>query len=227
MEWNENELIWRFDNQETNRISLTNLNTFLNGPVVVMFYLRVGGLGFGSNLAREDVVKWTCSALIIDYVRFYRWVEIKSSSDLSLDETVQDESSVDSCPIIMREIMSDLDENPSDGINLVTTMAVTILPILCILVPLIVWLFVRMKKLKKPKKVENDREYYDDIGHEEVYDKVEYEYNNYDQNIYYQDQNKDNYYSEPVIHKLTDEDEQGYAMIVINNNRNTYLQIDL
>ena len=129
VEWNETDLIWKFDGIQTNRINLTGINTFLNTPVILSIYLRVGGSTFRNGvLTPEDVYDWDCSLLTIDYIRYYQRnnEEEVHSNQIELRERAD----VGFCKNIMDEIRPKSDDLAKSSITLTAKK------------PTIIWLFI-------------------------------------------------------------------------------------
>ena len=179
VEWNETDLIWEFDGIQTNWINLTGINTFLNNPVILLYYLRVGGNPFRNGvLTLEDVIEWDCSLLTIDYIRYYQWTD---EEEVHSNQTEpMDRPSIGFCKNIMDEIRPKRDEPATSSMTLTAIISVISLLLLLALIPLIAWLVIRMNKIRDPvRRVEDIDNYYDDINNMELYEEVN-KVNNYD-----------------------------------------------
>ena len=167
VEWNDSDIVWKFDDIETNRINISERDTFLKNEVILTFYLRVGGSPFRNGaMTFDDVYEWVCSLLILDYVRYYKWVD-----DYQVQTRVEKSNkrkSVDFCPKIMEEIGPRNAEQiypVSTQTNSIAIISVICLILLLVLIPLIFWLVIKMNKMRKPeRKVEDFDNYYDDIN---------------------------------------------------------------
>ena len=243
-EWNETDLIWKFDNQETSHLNVTGLQVFVNEPVTLSFFLSVGGHTFKNNeVTVDDVLEWTCSLFALDYVRYYRWIEdvVLPEAALTLNDTEQDKTSFDFCPIIMNEIrpMKDQPEevptNRKNETRMFPIISIVILVILMSLIPIIAWLVIRMLKVKDSVYLRTDGNVCDGMNQMEVYEQMDlkngvyHEYNDIDQ----VNQRRSNLYfstDEPIIRisKVSSAPERDYVEMVANLPRcgHSYLHVD-
>ena len=224
-EWNETALIWRFDNHIKGQVNVTNVNTFLNDPVTLFFYLRVGGHPFpNAVLPLDDIIEWTCSAFILDYVRYYQWFDDIPDQSIALVNTGEDRKSVGFCPSIMNEIrpMKVVQGSNNKQLTLVIGVSIACLIVLLALIPLIAWLLIRMRKLRDPSRRPVEQDVYDDICEMDVYEKVD----GYDKEGFYHEYTEysdiqnptQNLYSEAIEPQTVDvrENENGYITMVAN-----------
>jgi hypothetical protein len=130
----------------------------------LLIHLGVGG-GDGNNiffpnqiLSLEDVINWKCSLLIIDYVRIYKWkngsqILNSSSNDVSVDKICQEVM-----PLITPKIASN--EKTSTTVVMIVSIISSFL--LLVLIPIIVFLLIRQRNLKRIND-KNNIDNYDDI----------------------------------------------------------------
>ena len=213
LEWNTTRLIWKIDGQQKLEAKLDQIFTKEdNKPFEKKFRLvifqGVGGYApgvkfFPDELTVKDVYHWNCSAMIIDYVRYYH-----ASGDNNTEHgEVQDEEDNSSIKDICQEVMNKTriayneTENdqgkavspqpplplpPIPNSNLAIYLSVSSTLILLLVIPLIFWFVVRMKRQTTRTIQDSVRFKQDDL------------YENYDDYL------TDNYYAEPVISGYTE-----------------------
>ena len=196
VEWNESMVVWKFDQDTRLAINLTEeLDGFYNPftkPFKLVITLGVGGKDFftDTSIDEEVVRKWNCSALILDYIRVYRWVSDGSIVD-GLDFNMTRREDRVSSFHICEEIMSKI--RPSTELSLSVSFSILAIIMLLILISIIVFLFYRQKSLRQNiPGIEHDS-YYDDYQNNDAY------YETVKDNEYedpYQS-NKDNDYIDP------------------------------
>lgn len=146
-----------------------NSNPFIK-PFKLAISLGVGGRFFsGPNstaLSEQDVKSWNCSALILDYVRIWRWVptsgpDINYSNNRTQPEstllTSSDKSEI--CKHIMSAIRF-LDNDQSSGNSIAITVASVTVVTMVLLVVTALNIVVYYRKAKKTNK----SGMYDDSG---------------------------------------------------------------
>ena len=225
-------LIWKFDGIQTNWLNLTGVNTFLNQPVILIYYLRVGGNPFRNGvLTFDDVYDWDCSLLTLDYIRYYQWTdeeEVHSNQTEPIER-----SSVDFCKNVMDEIRPKRDVPATSNVNLTAIISVISLLLLLTLIPSITWLVIRMKKIRDPVRKGKDTDnYYDDINNNmEMFEEVN-KVDNYDYADYQMNYSKNkNYYIkiEPDAVSVISQNDQDNDYITMKTEQvkkpHQYLQI--
>ncbi len=181
IEWNETEIKWFFD--DINRLTI-NINRTLSSSYSrvgepfdkrfrLLIHLGVGG-GDGNKdffpnqvLSLEDVINWKCSLLIIDYVRIYKWkngyqILNSSSNDVSVDKI---------CEKVMPLITPKNASNEKTSTTVVMIVSIISSFLLLVLIPIIAFLLIRQRKLKRIND-ENKNDNYDDICDPERYDTI-------------------------------------------------------
>ncbi|XP_054165672.1 uncharacterized protein LOC128963199, partial [Oppia nitens] len=213
IEWSETKIEWFFDDKTHNVIDINKrLSSNYNKkhqpfdvPYNLYIELTVGGTVFGDqSLTLNDYNLWNCSALLIDYVKIYEWVDNFVDNNVDNDKHKQISSH-----LICNDIMSTIggQHNPTDPLstftlsmtNIVIVSIITLI-LLIILVMIVVYLSLRQKRLTKINR-DIVKETYDDI---EVYDK---DYNIYESYRYVTNNN--------IIYDQ-------YNEIIDDNNNNDY-----
>ena len=199
VEWNESTIVWKFDERAHLVINISeklldHYNPFAS-PFKLVLTLGVGGQFFINQvLTLDDVYDWDCSLFLLDYIRVYRWTKSIANVSNSSRDSKDRQSATDLCAAIMPSIRP---ERPLD-IPLVPIVAVLCLLLLVILIPLVIYLFIRQKKVIR-HNIEGDEGVYDDYNGNEYYESVDKD-NNEEYADPYQKTNT-NYYSEIDIQK--------------------------
>jgi len=150
IEWNKFEIKWYFDH--INHLTI-NINRKLGEiyerygqPFDAPFRLGVN-LGVGNPdltnkfLTIDDVILWKCSLFIIDYIRIYKWI----NGTEKLNSTFDNISADNICSSVMPLI------TPKKNMNItLTTIFLIITSIsLIVLIPIVVFSMIYLKKRKK------------------------------------------------------------------------------
>ena len=169
IKWNLSNIIWEFDSIQINAIKFNNSDFGTNGFDLDL----VSGVGGDSFTTQYNPLpEWECPALIIDYVRYYRW-----DDNYTISENISIETSL-STDIICSSLRQSEDTTTS---YLITSISVTLLVILFILVVVIIIVVKRRTNLRKvEKRVQNDiNVVYDDTEYQQYYETInEYENDN-------------------------------------------------
>jgi hypothetical protein len=128
-------------------------------PFDQYFRLRIN-LGVGDYIPQpvspiNDVMDWKCSLFIIDYVRIYKWVDRYENSSIGSNDVSVDKI----CDSVMPDIR--LEKKANDSIILVIISVLSSV-LLLILIPIIMFLLIRSRKLNQIN-VERNTSIYDDI----------------------------------------------------------------
>ena len=74
VEWNETTIIWKLNSRKTLSANLEKIFPGLN-EMHILIWQAVGGYVFETkDISLNDLKNWDCPTLLIDYVRYYRWV---------------------------------------------------------------------------------------------------------------------------------------------------------
>ncbi|CAG2167235.1 unnamed protein product [Oppiella nova] len=205
VEWNETHIQWFFDDNKYSEDfdinkTLTTDYTKNGQPFDKAFKftlsLGVGGdadyLFPGMTLTESDYMSWKCSAIIIDYVRVYEWVDNHTVHSGHISSVGDRTSSADICESVMSYIRSpdhtDGDCHTTPGpiepmFKLTLTSIVSIICglIIAILIVIVIFLAVRQKRLNLVNQ-EISLDSYDDcragdsrLKRDETYDEDEFE----------------------------------------------------
>ncbi|CAG2168123.1 unnamed protein product [Oppiella nova] len=125
VEWNETHIQWFFDDNkysedfDINKMLTTDYTK--NGQPFDKAFKFILSLGVGGDadylfpgmtLTESDYMSWKCSAIIIDYVRVYEWVDIHTVHSGHISSVGDRTSSADICESVMSYIRS---PNHTDG----------------------------------------------------------------------------------------------------------------
>jgi len=183
VEWNETHIQWFFDDQD--QLQNLDINRTLSDayerkgqpfdrPFKLQLELGVGGdadyLFPGQTLTDNDYKSWKCSALIIDYIRVYQWVDSPNSCYITGGDRT---SSADICEDVMSHIRSynKTDDNksistnptgltkPTNTVPLTSIILIIFGLIIIILLLIIIFQYIRYYRLKGSNEEFNENSY--------------------------------------------------------------------
>ena len=160
MEWTETEISWFFDDKPLFYVNLTkklqnNYNPF-GKPFKLVLSVGVGGRDFNQQiLTAQDADEWPCPLLIIDYVRVYQELG-NTNNALGENEKISFEICEKVMPIIRKGIndtelnaRSGVDSNGASSMSLLAIISISSFLLLLAIIPLIIFMFIRMKKTQQ------------------------------------------------------------------------------
>ena len=158
VEWNETTIIWKLNSRKTLSANLEKIFPGLN-EMHILIWQAVGGYVFETkDISLNDLKNWDCPTLLIDYVRYYRWVNESIDKEPVIKE---DNPSRDSICMALEKSTTKLSEgtNSSEGtksnntdesnssVPLIVIIVVIVLSVfLTIVLILCIWFYSKYKK---------------------------------------------------------------------------------
>ncbi|CAG2178570.1 unnamed protein product, partial [Oppiella nova] len=169
IEWNDTHYEWSFNYKYSYTAPYNSLDSrtrSIGSQAELISEVKVG-INKGDIIASNDYLKWKCSALIIDYVRLYRWTD--DNTDLS-DDTLHESTAT--APEICKTIMDDIvgKERISDtvtdipGYNTIVAKPIVVIISLVLVLTLVSGLIFMYCKHKRVKRINREMvsDVYDD-----------------------------------------------------------------
>ena len=176
VEWNETTIIWKLNYKEVFAAKLINIYPELNRMQIGLIQ-GVGGKRFDYKYNFvSDIKHWECPTLLVDYVRYYRWV---NETITEKHVTKRDNPSKD---VICRALHKRLSDISISQLNPSFLLIVTIVLSVFLIIVLIIFLcfYTKYKNLRQNSNnvMSDGNVVYDDL-HVNYYSKPVYE-ENYD-----------------------------------------------
>ena len=127
VEWNEKTIIWKFNTKEIFSAKLAEIYPELN-QMHIYISQGVGGKRFDTKyVSVNDITRWDCPTLLVDYVRYYRWVNESIAEEPVINV---DNPSKDGICSALHKNLDDIpktESNPSFSLIFITVLSISLI----------------------------------------------------------------------------------------------------